>query len=326
MISARHYRLIELLADGRFHSGEELGRALGVSRAAVWKMLSAIEPLALEVHALRGKGYRLAMPFEPLHDDAILAVVPAQSRPLLASLEVLKAVESTNSYLLQQVAAGHPSGSVCVAEFQHGGRGRRGRQWHSPYGSNLYLSLLWRFQDGTSRLGGLSLAVAVALMRTLSESGMQQVGIKWPNDILVQGKKLAGILLDVAGEGNGPCHVVIGIGINVRMSEHQAAAIDQPWSDLWRSTGDARRNHLAGRLLHHLLWALQRFQLEGLEPFRSEWRQWDLCLNRSVTLHYGAQVLEGVARGIDEAGLLRVEHHDGIRHYASGEVSLRSRS
>lgn len=322
-MSSRKYQLIEQLADGRFHSGEALGKALGVSRAAIWKMIPVLQELGLEVQAVSGRGYRLAVPFEPLERQALLAELTAESRPLLAGLELLHEVDSTNSHLMQ-AAASYPSASACLAEYQSAGRGRRGRRWLSPYGSNLYLSLLWRFQDGTSRLAGLSLAVAVALMRMLVEAGLQEVGIKWPNDILLQGKKLAGTLLDVAGEANGPCYVVIGIGINGRMSAQQAAEIDQPWSDLWRSGIDYRRNRLAGRLLHHLLLSLESYQQAGLEAFRREWQQWDLTHDREVAIHQGERVVTGIARGIDEAGLLRVEHQGAVHHYASGEVSLRA--
>lgn len=322
-MSTRFYSLIDQLADGRFHSGEALGQALGVSRAAVWKMIPKLQQLGLEIYAVSGKGYRLATPFEPLHEQELLKHLSAESRKLFSRIALQREIDSTNRYLLQAALGGENSGSVCLAEYQSSGRGRRGRQWASPYGGNIYLSLLWRFNDGTARLGGLSLAVAVALMRLLQELGVEHAGIKWPNDILVGGKKLAGILLDVAGESNGPCHVVIGIGMNYRMATAQAAAIDQPWTDLSQLGLEAGRNEIAGRLLHHLLLALDTYQAKGLPAFIDEWRRWDLARDSSIAIHHGNEARHGIARGIDEQGLLLVEHEDGLRHYASGEVSLR---
>ncbi len=322
-MSSRFYFLIEQLADGCFHSGESLGQALGVSRAAIWKMIPKLEQLGLEVYAVSGKGYRLAMPFEPLDPAAILAELPEQSHALLSAIDVLRELDSTNRYLLQAAAAGAVSGSVCLAEYQYGGRGRRGRNWASPYGGNIYLSLLWRFIDGTARLSGLSLAVAVAIMRLLEELGIKGAGIKWPNDILVEGKKLAGILLDVAGESNGPCHVVIGVGMNLQMSKKQAETIDQPWIDLRQLGLTQSRNEVSGRLIHHLLLALDTYQSEGLAAFIDEWRQWDLARDSEITIYHGNGAQHGVARGVDEQGLLLVEHGTAVQRYASGEVSLR---
>lgn len=325
MLSSRLHSLINLLADGRFHSGEKLGKELGISRAAIWKHLSGLEDVGLEVHAVTGKGYRLSSPFVPLVRESILQQLSPDILPLLTELEILPDIDSTNRYLLGEAVDGAPSGTACLAEFQSGGRGRRGRKWVSPYGSNIALSLLWRFNDGTSRLGGLSLAVAVALMRCLTELGLHAAGIKWPNDILVDGRKLAGILLDVAGESTGPCHVVIGIGLNCGMPDALINDIEQPWTDLLRSGVDVDRSVVAGRLLNHLLDVVQTYQANGLDVFLDEWQAWDLTRDREVEIHFGEEVYPGVARGIDERGLLQVEHGSGIKSYASGEVSLRTR-
>jgi len=322
----RRHKLINILSDGRFHSGEELGQQLGVSRAAIWKSMESVKQRGLEVHAITGKGYRLAASFDPLERNAVLAGLDETTSPLLKELEILSEVDSTNGYLLKAALENAPSGSACIAEYQSSGRGRRGRQWISPYGSNIALSLLWRFNDGTGRLGGLSLAIAVALMHCLEELGLGTAGIKWPNDILVDSRKLAGILLDVAGESNGPCHVVIGVGINYRLPEQAREQIDQPWTDLQQCGINVNRNHVAGRLLHHIIQVISRYQDEGIVTFRDEWSQWDLTCDKEVTIHQGDLRIPGVARGIDENGLLLVEQDDGLRRYASGEVSLRSRA
>jgi len=322
-MSSRLHSLIHVLSDGRFHSGEQLGELLGVSRAAVWKMIPKLQAFGLEIYAVSGKGYRLAAPFEPLQQERILAQLQDDSRTLLGGLDIFDEIESTNQHLLQQANSGLATGTLCLAEFQHSGRGRRGRNWVSPYGSNIYLSLLWRFNDGTARLGGLSLAVAVALMRLLTELGVQNAGIKWPNDILVGEKKLAGILLDVAGESNGPCHVVIGVGLNFHMVAGANNEIGQPWIDLHQLGVELGRNEVAGRLAHHLLLTVREYQHSGLGAFVDEWLQWDLTRDSEVAIYHGSEAQHGIARGIDERGMLLVESASGTRSYASGEVSLR---
>ncbi|MCW8828134.1 MAG: bifunctional biotin--[acetyl-CoA-carboxylase] ligase/biotin operon repressor BirA [Gammaproteobacteria bacterium] len=321
-MTARLYRLIHQLADGRFHSGEALGKAMGVSRAAVWKMLPKLEALGLEVYAVSGKGYRLARSFEPLEREHILGRLDSESRALVAELITLYQTDSTNQQLLEAARTGLPSGSVCVAEFQTGGRGRRGRQWLSPYGSNVYLSLLWRFQQGTAHLGGLSLAVAVALMRMLLELGVEGAGIKWPNDILLEGRKLAGVLIDVVGENSGPCYAVIGVGLNYRMPDEAGEQIDQPWTDLWQQGVRTGRNQLVGRLLHHLVKVVKEYQAGGLEAFRGEWSHYDITRDHEVTIHHGHGLIHGIARGVDQQGLLLLEQPEGVHRYAAGEVSL----
>lgn len=319
-----HIKLITLLADGAFHSGELLGQALGISRAAVWKMIKGLESVGIEVYAVSGKGYRLAKPLELLDKRKIIKELDAETRPLLERIEVHQILASTNGYLMERALSGAPGGVACLAEYQKTGRGRRGRTWIAPYGSSITLSLLWRFHEGPGRLGGLSLAVAVATMRALNECGLNDGKLKWPNDILANGRKLAGILLEVTGESNGPCHAVIGIGVNVDMPAIAGTTIDQPWTDL-RSCGvNTPRNVLAGRMLHHLLSAIPQYLSGGLEAFREEWSKWDLTVDQSVMILQGEQRRYGIARGIDSRGLLRIEDEQGIHCFASGEVSLRT--
>jgi BirA family biotin operon repressor/biotin-[acetyl-CoA-carboxylase] ligase len=323
-MSDKCFDLVALLADGQFHSGEKIGAAMGMSRAAVWKLVQSLASLGLDVHAVSGRGYRLAQPLELLTEESIRQQLSEHSSALLTRLEIHQVLESSNSYLMQQAMGGSPSGVACFTEYQQAGRGRRGREWLSPYGSNIYLSLLWRFQDGASRLGGLSLAVAVAVMQSLESLGLDSGGLKWPNDIIVKGKKLAGILVDVAGESNGPCHAVIGIGINFDMPEKLGETISQPWTDLRHCGIKASRNEVAGKLLHELLLTIPKYQADGLERFRSAWQRWDLSAGKTVRISHGDESHYGVARGIDERGLLLLQDETGIHRYASGEVSLRA--
>jgi len=318
------FRLLRLLADGRFHSGEALGSVLGLSRASVWKLARSLPDLGIEVFAVPGKGYRLASAFEPLEPSRIDAALEPEARPLLGAVAVLESVDSTNGYLHEQAAADLPSGSACLAEHQAGGRGRRGRHWVSPFGANLYVSLLWRFNLAPAALGPLSVALGVVVAQTLAASGASGLGLKWPNDVLWQGRKLAGVLTEVAGEATGPSRVVVGIGVNVNMPEVAAAAIDQPWVDLKTILGaPVDRNPVAARLLSGLARGLDRFAREGFDPLRPEWDRLDLARGQRVVVTTGEGAVEGDCRGLDESGALLVAVAGNTRRYLSGEVSLR---
>jgi BirA family biotin operon repressor/biotin-[acetyl-CoA-carboxylase] ligase len=318
-------QLLNHLADGRIHSGEALGTALGISRMAVWKHLKALRDSGIELETVRGRGYRLPVSCELLDRDRILSCIGAATRDLLGPVEVLLETDSTNTRLRGQALDGARSGSVCLAELQHRGRGRRGKYWVSPFAANLYLSLLWRSPLGAAALGGLSLVTGIAVLRCLRAFGVSGAGLKWPNDILAGDAKLAGILIDVAGESAGPCAVVIGIGVNVAMRPAAAHAIDQAWTDLHRLTGrpDISRNRLAAGLLDSLLPVLQTFDTGGLQPFLTEWQRHDLVCGRRVDLRLHDSTVRGTARGIDAGGALLVETDTGLRRFTSGEVSVR---
>lgn len=325
-IPEKQKKVISLLADGQFHSGTELAQALGVSRSAIWKHLQGLEDLGLYHTAVTGKGYRLEKPLEFLAIPEITARLNLTARSVLAELEIHDQIDSTNRYLAERAALRNAaSGSVCLAEQQTAGKGRRGRHWVSPFGSNIYLSLLWRFQQGYAGTAGLSLAMGVAVIRALRELGVASVGLKWPNDIYSHGKKLGGILIEVSGEAEGPCHAVIGLGLNVYLPERQATSITQAWTDLSRLAGGAfpGRNRLAAGLLNHLLDVLLEFEAKGIAGFVDEWRAYD-CLNgQQARLFIGGQQLDGRVSGIDDNGLLLLELADGgIQAFASGEVSF----
>lgn len=317
--------LLDLLSDGRFHSGEQLGDALGVGRSAVWKHLHALEQKGIEIHKVRGKGYRLAEPLEFLSREKICALLPLASRQLISGVEIHQAIASTNRYLLDRLAKGGPSAYVCLAESQWRGRGRQGKSWVSPYASNLYLSLSWRFQEMPVAFTTLGLVVAVALTRALTEIGLREIRLKWPNDVLWGAGKLAGILLEMGGESGGPCHVVIGVGLNIRMPAHFDGRIDQPWSDLEQALGrGVSRNQVCAMVLHHLLEVLCCFQQRGFAPFIEEWRQRDATYGKAITIILPEQRLSGIAAGIDENGACLLRRRDKLYRFMSGDVSLRA--
>jgi BirA family biotin operon repressor/biotin-[acetyl-CoA-carboxylase] ligase len=327
-ISETLRQLVVLLADGRFHSGTELASALGLSRSAIWKQLQALHELGLELTAVSGKGYKLQQPLQLLEKTQIYTYLSAQAAELLRSLEIHDVIASTNSYLFELAAQSGESGQVCLAEYQSAGKGRRGRVWVSPYGHNIYLSILWRYQDGPAALAGLSLALGVAVIRALHAFGLTEVGLKWPNDIYWRQRKLAGILVEVSGENGGPCHAVVGLGVNFYLSQQQAAAIDQPWVDISSALGAgayARRNECIALLLNELLPIVADFRAGSIQKYVAEWRSYDCMLGKTVDVFIGAYRQTGVVTGIDAAGLLLLQMPDGqVQHFASGEVSLSS--
>lgn len=324
-LSATALQLLQLLADGHFHSGTQLAAACNISRSSVWKQLQSLGELGLHVVAVTGRGYRLPQPLYLLNHDAILAQMAPAACDLLNALEIHSVIDSTNRHLLDAAVDGGASGTVCLAEFQSAGKGRRGRRWVSPFGGNIYLSLLWRYQAGPGALAGLSLAVGVGVIRVLRQLGITEASLKWPNDIYWRGRKLGGILIEVSGESGGPCHAVIGLGLNVYLSDQEAQAIDQAWVDLQRiSAGPLPdRNRLTALLLNQLLSIAAGFEASTVAGYLSEWRSYDCLLDQPARLSFGEHQLTGIVRGIDDQGLLILEVDGQPRSFASGEVSLK---
>jgi BirA family biotin operon repressor/biotin-[acetyl-CoA-carboxylase] ligase len=229
-------------------------------------------------------------------------------------------LDSTNRWLLAQADV---HARVCLAERQTDGRGRRGRIWVSPFAANVYLSMGWRFDCGPAVLGGLSLAVGVAVIRALSSLGVEGLGLKWPNDVFVGGAKLGGILLELRGETDGPSEVVIGIGINLNMPVADAVAIDQTWTDINTVKGPVSRNQLVAALLVALEKQLSLFASHGFEAVHAEWQAMDIFRGCEVVLDTQREQVRGVVRGVDNNGALLLECADGLRRFNAGEVSLR---
>ena len=317
----RSHLLLHVLADGHFHSGETLAGAMGVTRAAVWKRVRALEKLGLAVFRVPGRGYRLAAPLQLLDPALISASLAPEVRTRLQGLTVLDTVGSTNTWLAER--PGEPA--ACLAEFQSAGRGRRGRGWVSPFGANLYLSLAWSFDEWPPGFTALGMVAAIATVRALRTFGLSGVGIKWPNDLVAAGKKLAGILVDIQGEPPRATRAVIGVGINVRMPPAAAENIDQPWMDLATLTdgNPPERNRLAAALIEALFAALDEFSAAGFAAFSADWQALDLVAGRAVALHSHDQTVTGVAAGVDEQGALLLRTAQGVKRFVSGDVSLR---
>ncbi len=321
------FSVLRLLNDGEFHSGVTIARNLGVSRASVSLALRGLDEVGLVVHKVHGRGYRLPDPMQWLEREVILHHLGTEAKTF--RLEILDTAESTNSLLLQQAAMEMGSGSggvrVVATELQTGGRGRRGREWHSGLGDGLTFSLLWRFQQGANLLSGLSLAVGVAIARVLQSSGIRGAVLKWPNDVLFHYRKLAGILIELQGDMLGPTVAVIGIGMNLKLSDSIKARIGQGATDLFSITGEMPdRNKLLAALLVELVTVLRVFERQGFAPFREEWVHCHGFENKCVTLQLpDGSSQEGVVHGVGEDGSLLLRTPAGNRGYSGGEITLR---
>lgn len=315
--------LLAKLSTGRL-SGDALAREFGLTRAAVWKRIQALRAAGVAIDGRAGDGYSLQQPVELLEAERIRAALPAAVQPLLAGLEVAWSLESTNTELLRRPAPARGT-AVLLAERQTAGRGRRGRQWSSPLAAHLYLSLSRSFSGGLARVGGLSLVAGVAVAEALQAAGFDWVGLKWPNDLVVDGRKLGGLLVEGGGEFAGNARAVIGIGVNVRMPPAFAAQLDQPWTDLaGLADGAVSRNAVAAGLLAAVLPALELFDAQGLAPFLARYARLDVLAGRPVRILQGEQVHEGTADGLAEDGALRVGMDEGVRLFHAGEVSVRA--
>lgn len=320
-------RILEELADGRFHSGEALARLLGVSRTAVWKHLQSIgEQFELEIHAVRGRGYRLARPLEMLSVSAIESELGSPQRAALSAIDLFDSLPSTNRYLAAGVDDWGAAGRACFAEHQTAGRGRRGRTWVSPFGANIYCSLYWRFDRAMADLGGLSLAAGVAGARALERLGLEDVALKWPNDIHITESKLGGILVEVYGPTSGPVAAIIGFGLNIDMPDNAAHEIDQPWTDLGKSVRrrGGLRNRAAGLLLDELVKTAILFDSEGWRAFHPDWLRFDRYVGRDVEVQSSGGTERGRYRGVDEDGALLLEQRGRTSVVHAGDVTLRA--
>jgi len=318
--------LIRQLADGRVHSGAALARRLGRSRTAVWKHLRGLGPLGLDVEALPGRGYRLAAPLELLDREMIRSGLELAAAAALESCELHSVIESTNDHLRAMAPPSPGRFRLALAEFQAGGRGRQGRAWLSPFGSGVCMSASWQFETAPACLPALGLAAGLGICRALEADGLR---LKWPNDIVWQDRKLAGVLIDVVGESTGPLKVVIGAGINLHVPAGLEAGVTAdgglPPAGLDQLPGGrAGRNEIAARAASGLHAVLAEFTGSGFEPFAAEWRRLDCLRGRPVRLRAGSELIDGIAAGIGDDGALLLETPGGLRPVLAGEVTLRA--
>jgi BirA family biotin operon repressor/biotin-[acetyl-CoA-carboxylase] ligase len=323
-VSDLQNQILDILKDGNFHSGGSLGEQLGVSRTAIWKQLQKLEDMGLPVESVKGTGYRVANGLELLAKTSIVKHLCNAKAQIPRRIEILKSVDSTNKYLHEQTDADY-SKTVVFAERQTSGRGRRGKAWVSPFAANIYMSILWDFEQGAQALEGLSLGVGVAVRRALVELGIGNVSLKWPNDIYIGDKKLGGILLEMIGDPAGQCSVIVGVGINVAMPSKNTVDIDQPWTDLnSESAMPVSRNKLAANLTDHIFQLLDSFEVIGFGHYRDEWQDADAFKGRQGTIQTPRDAISGTIVGVDNRGAVQLRLPNGeVQSFIGGELSLR---
>lgn len=307
-------KLVHVMRDGEFHDGNALGDALNMTRSAVWKMIKKLEKYGIEINSVKGKGYALCEPLILLNQDVIAAHTDA-------TVTIFETIDSTNEYLKHRRSK---KLQFCIAEQQTNGKGRLNRNWHSPFGQNIYLSCLYPFTKDISELAGLSLVVSLAIAATLRKFGLdEKLFVKWPNDILHDGNKLSGTLIEVQAESNGACQAVIGIGLNVNMLLDTQREITQGWTSMRKITGQyLDRNNIAATLMNDLQDYLERFHANGFKDFIAEWQAADCMHGKDITVKNHHETISGVMAGINAQGHLLLKTSEGERAFSSGDTLI----
>lgn len=316
-LNSRQQALLAVLADGAFHSGEQIGVKLGISRAAISQQIKSLRLLGLEIFSVTGKGYRLNTPLQLLNRESI------QQHLNDLPVHTCAVIDSTNQYMMAQLDRWQ-KGECLLAETQTAGRGRRGRQWHSPFGSQFIMSMYWRLDDGPSAAMGLSLAIGVAVIQALESVGYRDLSLKWPNDIYMARRKLAGILVEMSAAVGGICHLVIGVGVNLNLPDAVIAQLDQPCAHLAEQPVVVDRNQLSATIIRALRNALALFEKQGLTAFLMDWNRLDIFMQQPVQVLLGSQVIHGIYCGIDGQGNMLLQDHEGMHKFVGGEISLRA--
>ncbi|MES2217126.1 MAG: biotin--[acetyl-CoA-carboxylase] ligase [Pseudomonadota bacterium] len=318
-LTAGFTNLVAILNDGHYHDGTTIGDKLKITRSAVWKTIKKLQAYEIKVDSIKGKGYALLEPLILLDPKIIKQGVAAKK----INIEVFETIDSTNDYL-RTTLNGHNI-KICLAEQQTRGKGRLHRQWHSPFGQNIYLSCQYSFQRDVSQLAGLSLVVSLAIAKTLATYGLpKSLAVKWPNDIMYDNKKLSGTLIEIQAESHGVCHAIIGVGLNVNMMHDEESFILQDWTSLRKITATyIDRNEVCVLLIDNLLTYLARFEKHGLTAFVDEWNDADCLMNKEISLKNASKKIYGKAKGIDTLGNLILQASDGVlQTFSSGDTTL----
>ena len=321
-------QLLQVLADGEWHSGQALADAAGVSRVAMWKQLQKLQEAGIALEAVKSVGHRIVGGLDLLNEGDVQSALSDTAKSLIDELQVLQQIDSTNRVCQEAMSDGaQPRKAIVVsAEQQTAGRGRRGKAWVSPYARNMYLSVGWQVQGGAAALQGLSLAIGVAVVRALQDLGVTTAQLKWPNDVVVGRQKLGGILIELTGDMAGPCSVVVGMGLNVNMPEYAQDGIDQAWTDVYQQGVKPARAALIAGVLNQVLPLLKHWEQSGFEPWREAWQTLDAYRDQPVNILMGDKRIAGTERGVDRDGAIQIETTLGLQSFHGGEVSLRPQS
>lgn len=313
---------VRLLSDGALHDGTSIGQQLGITRSAVWKMVDKLQNYGVAITREHGKGYCLTAPLKLLNERQLRQ----RLKPHGVVVEVFESLPSTNQYALEQKLSANHLPQLYLAEQQTAGRGRLGRSWASPFAQNIYASLSYPFACDISQLAGLSLVVGLAVVHALERFGLRHLALKWPNDVYLGDKKLAGILIAVRSDCQSLCQAVMGMGINVNMQSDKARQINKPWTSLYHQLGRyVDRNDLLELLVPTLLNYLSEFAAKGFAHFIPEWNQLDYLHGKPVTLKAAKHAIAGHAFGVTPQGSLQLQLPDGsIETFSAGDVTVQA--
>ncbi len=318
LLSNTDSKILAQLSQGKLVSGEEIGEALGVSRAYVWKRISALKEQGLRVLSVPGEGYRLPPGYEVIQPSVLTEYL---TRPL-PLLRCCWSLPSTNVAAAALAEAFPTDEFLLLSEMQTAGRGRRGKHWHSPLGADLYLSYKVSFESGATALQGLSLVIGVAIVTALRRLAPQaELSLKWPNDIYYEGRKLSGILVEVCGDVNGLCHAIIGVGVNASFTSENT--VEQPVASILEVLPDVERHQWVAAIINEIRQSMTEFHKHGLSHSLSAWDQYDFLKGQEVIVYLGEQSVAGVATGISASGALCVNVGNKLREFYAGEVSVR---
>jgi BirA family biotin operon repressor/biotin-[acetyl-CoA-carboxylase] ligase len=319
MTRSNAFVLLSRLCDGQFHSGQALADAMGVSRTSIASYVKQLMEKGVEVYSVKGRGYRLSKPMLLLDEATLKQRCPGP-------VYLLDEIGSTNAWLMARLNRVDHGTLVCC-EYQNDGRGRRGRHWVSPIGGQLAFSTYWQHHGGMEAVMGLSLVVGIVIAQVLRDAGFNEVGVKWPNDLYVGGRKLGGILIEMNGQSDGLIHLVVGIGLNIDLGAASFAQIDQACVDLTQLGEIPSRTDLLVSCAESLDCAFRVFSEEGIAPFIDRWSNYDVFANQAVRVIFANQKkIDGIAKGIDAQGNLLLEIDGQLHSFLAGEVSLRAES
>ena len=317
--------LLKILNQPGFHSGTEMGEALGISRVAVKKRIETLIAEGLPVHSVHGRGYRLDKDIILLDEHQVVENIDKKYSSYLYGIEVHQSLSSSNSYLLSSEILPNQA-KVCVVEAQDAGKGRRGNAWDSlPY-RNVMMSLSWAFEVWPETITGLGLAASVSIAKCLKEKYGIDISIKWPNDLLVDNKKIAGVLIEVSGESGGRCNLVMGLGLNVNQTGLNLSEItqDYDWIDMHQLGKAPNRNELVADCITAWVAMLVEFSKAGFEPFVDEWNKLSSYHGKRIKVQSKTETLVGQMSGVDSHGALLLEKDGGqVVRFTETDVSVR---
>lgn len=312
--------ICNILNDLNFHDGTSIGAKLNISRTAVWKWVSKLQSYGIEITKVKGKGYLLKEPLILLDSKKIETLLKSEH----FIIDTVESIDSTNNYLNNHNKSAIPH--ICIAEHQTRGRGRFSREWYSPFGKNIYFSMQYSIKQDISQLGGLSLAVGTIVCKAIEKACKlpNRLMLKWPNDITYNGKKLAGVLIEIRAEVNGNCSVIIGIGINVNMPITNKVTFNQEWASIMQITGSPQdRNNICAILIDKLTIGIEQYLITGFKSYMPEWKKRDSLFGKMIQIQDGNEIFKGIATGVDLQGHLLINLETNIKKaFAAGEATL----